>query len=233
VEGNFTQRDSWHFTLRYEGRATSLTLQRDLLGTLEEQYLDLSRELHYRPNENISVVLYTTEQFFDITRAPSWVGALNDGKLRIPLGGITTITPELQSVLKHELTHSFVRLMSAGRCPTWLNEGLAQMMQATTLSPSDNMVLARLFGESKEAPFRLLEGSFVRFPAPIVVVAYAESLVAVQYLRSKYGMGDLQRLLKRIADGDSAEAALFAITSDHYAEFEHKLSAYLQSGNGG
>ncbi|HZR33601.1 MAG TPA: hypothetical protein VFA76_17280 [Terriglobales bacterium] len=233
VEGNFNQSDSWHFTLRYEGRATSLTLQRDLLGTLEEQYRDLARDLHYNPTENISVILYTSEQFFDITRAPSWVGALNDGTLRIPLGGITTVSPELQSVLKHELTHSFVRLMSAGRCPTWLNEGLAQLMQARTLSPSDNMALARLFGESKEAPFRLLEGSFVRFPAPVAAVAYAESLVAVQYLRSKYGMGGLQRLLTRIGEGESPEAALFAVTSDHYVEFEHDLSAYLQRGSGG
>ena len=232
VEGNFNQSDSWHFTLHYEGRATSLALQRELLGTLEDEYREIARELSYTPNENITVVLYTSEQFFDVTQAPSWAGGLNDGKLRIPLRGITTVTPELQSVLKHELTHSFVRLMSRGRCPVWLNEGLAQLMQARTLSAADDAVLAQLFTQSKAAPFDVLEGPFNRFSVLEARIAYAEALAGVEYLRSKYGMDGLQRILRRIADGESAESALHAVTTDHYSEFEHELTAYLQKGSG-
>ena len=39
---------------------------------------------------------------------------------------------ELASVLKHELTHSFLNSLAGGRCPTWLNEGMAQMMESRT-----------------------------------------------------------------------------------------------------
>ena len=56
------------------------------------------------------VLLYPNQDFRDITRAPNWVGALNDGKIRIPVSGLTQMTPDLARVLKHELTHSFYHL---------------------------------------------------------------------------------------------------------------------------
>src|SRR5204862_4087546 len=47
--------------------------------------------------ENMVVTLYTQKQFFNITEAPSWAGGVNDGKLRIPIQGVTSMTPELRS----------------------------------------------------------------------------------------------------------------------------------------
>src|SRR5690242_7947168 len=67
VQGNFNQSDSWHFVLRYEGSQTPLALQRNLLDALEDQYRDLRSQLNYTPSENISVILYTNTQFFDVT----------------------------------------------------------------------------------------------------------------------------------------------------------------------
>jgi hypothetical protein len=131
VEERSNQQESRHFSLRYEGGETSLALQRELLGTLEEQYQQLARDLDYSPRENMVVTLYTQKQFFNITEVPSWAGGLNDGKLRIPIQGVTSMTPELQRVLKHELTHSFVRFMVGDRCPSWLNQGLGAVDGAT------------------------------------------------------------------------------------------------------
>jgi tetratricopeptide (TPR) repeat protein len=129
TEERSNQQESRHFSLRYVGGETSLALQRDLLGTLEEQYQQLAHDLDYSPDGNLVVTLYTQKQFFDITEAPSWAGGLNDGKLRIPIQGISTVTPELQRVLKHELTHSFIGLIAGDSCPSWLNEGMAQLME--------------------------------------------------------------------------------------------------------
>jgi len=84
------------------------------------------------PTETIVVLLYPNQDFRDITRSPNWVGALNDGKIRVPVSGLTQMTPDLARVLKHELTHSFVRQITLGRCPTWLNEGLAQLEEGST-----------------------------------------------------------------------------------------------------
>ena len=227
VQGNFNQSDSWHFTLRYEGGKTPLTLQRDLLDTLEGQYRDLSSQLNYTPSQNISVILYTNTEFFDITQAPSWAGGVNDGKLRIPISGVTGMTPELQHVLKHELTHSFVRMITRGNCPTWLNEGLAQLMEPR----SDDYygpALARLFQAKKEIPFRYLDGPFARLNTNQAVVAYAEALLAVEYLQQSWGRDGLQRILQRLSDGDSPNSALYSVTQMHYADLEENLTAYLQ-----
>src|SRR5437879_11319383 len=130
VEEESRRKESRHFTLHYAGDKTSQQLMKKLLSTIENQYQDLGRQLSYEPAENIIVILYTQREFVDITEAPSWAGALNDGKLRIPIGGVTAMNPELQRVLKHELTHSFIASLAGGRCPVWLNEGVAQLMEA-------------------------------------------------------------------------------------------------------
>jgi hypothetical protein len=227
VQGDFNQSDSWHFTLRYEGSKTPLTLQRDLLDTLEDQYRDLTSQLNYTPGENISVILYTNTQFFDVTQAPSWAGGVNDGKLRIPISGVNSMTPELQHVLKHELTHSFVHLITRGHCQNWLNEGLAQSMEPRS-ADGYGPALARMFQAKKEIPFRYLDGPFARLNAGQAIVAYTEALFAVEYLRQSWGMDGLQRILQRLADGEPPESALYSVTQLHYADLEESLTSYLQ-----
>ncbi len=127
---------------------------------MENQYQDLGRQLSYEPAENIIVILYTQREFVDITEAPSWAGALNDGKLRIPIGGVTAMNPELQRVLKHELTHSFIASLAGGRCPVWLNEGVAQLMEPRSASMYAQS-LAPLFQQRKAIPLSVLEHSFI------------------------------------------------------------------------
>ena len=53
----------------------------------------------------------------------------------MPARGITGVTPELLSVLRHEMTHSFVHFRAKGRAPTWLHEGLAQLEEGKTAAP--------------------------------------------------------------------------------------------------
>ncbi|MGH9539539.1 MAG: tetratricopeptide repeat protein, partial [Terriglobales bacterium] len=74
VEERSQSRQSAHFTLRYQGDATSAELQQQILATLEESHRDLASQLSYQPGENIIVILYTHKQFADITQAPSWAG---------------------------------------------------------------------------------------------------------------------------------------------------------------
>lgn len=228
VEERSNQQESRHFTLRYEGGETALALKHELLGTLEDQYQQLARALDYSPRENIVVTLYTQKQFFDITEAPSWASGLNDGKLRIPIQGVSSMTPELERVLKHELTHSFVRFMVGDRCPSWLNEGLAQLMEPRSASPYA-VALAGLFEQHKQIHFEALERPFNGLSRVQADIAYAESLCAVEYLRSRYGMDDVLRVLRRVGAGESAERALREVTRLDYEDLERELTAYEQA----
>jgi len=226
VEGDFAQRESSHFVLHYEGKQSSEQFRGQVLAALESDYDDLARDLGNPPRDNILVTLYTEQAFFDVTHAPSWSGAMNDGKLRIPVSGLNSVTPELARVLKHELAHSFINQLSAGRCPPWLHEGIAQLLEPKSLG-SDGRQLAALFKAQQNIPINALEGSFQRLAGAQAYLAYAESLAAVSYINETYGMSDIQRILQRLSEGSSTEAALRSTIHSDYGQLESEVTKYL------
>jgi len=231
VETDFAQRESSHFVLHYEGKQTSEAFRGQIVAALESDYDDLARDLGTPPRDNILVTLYTEQAFFDVTRAPSWSGALNDGKLRIPISGLSSMTPELARVLKHELAHTFINQLSAGRCPTWLHEGIAQFLEPKSMG-SEGRQLSQLFKSQRSIPLNVLEGSFMRFSGSEAYVAYAESLAAVSYINDAYGMSDIQRILQRLGEGSSTEAALRATIHSDYGQLESEVGKYLSDKYG-
>ncbi len=226
AESDFSQGESSHFVLHYEGRQTPDALRAQILAALESDYDDLVRDLGSPPRDNILVTLYTEQAFFDVTHAPTWSGAINDGKLRIPVNGLSSMTPELAHVLKHELAHSFITQLSGGRCPIWLHEGVAQFLEPKSLA-SDGHQLSLLFKSQQEIPLNALEGSFMNFSGVQAYVAYSESLAAVSYISDTYGMSDIQRILERLSQGNSTEAALRATIHSDYGQLESDLGRYL------
>jgi tetratricopeptide (TPR) repeat protein len=226
AESDFVQRESSHFVLHYEGKQTSEAFRVQILATLESAYDDLVRDLGNPPRDNITVTLYTEQAFFDVTQAPTWTGAINDGKLRIPLSGLSSVTPQLARVLKHELAHSFITQLSGGRCPPWLHEGIAQFLEPKSLGGAGYQ-LSLLFKSQQNIPLNALEGSFQKLSGAQAYVAYAESLAAVSYINDSYGLSDVQRILQLLSQGSSTEAALRATIHSDYAQFESDLARYL------
>ena len=225
VEGNFNEREGTHFVLRFEGRQTGFHFAGELLSSLERQYGSIQRELG-APEITITVIVYTEKQFFDASGAPSWSDGLNDGKIRVPVHDLSGVTPQLEAVLRHEMAHSFVHALTGGRCPVWLNEGIAQMEQQRSSSEFAEP-LAQLFRAGKAVPLRYLEGSFMGFNSQQAGLAYAESLAAAEYLRSAYGMLALRQMLDSLRDGESPESALRHAVHANYEEFESGIGNYL------
>lgn len=232
VESSYSERETGHFVLRFEGKQSSEAFREQLLAALESDYQDLSREFESEPRASIQVVLYTNQAFFDVTRAPTWMGALYDGTLRIPLQGIDSVTPGLARVLRHELTHAFIAQITSGRCPDWLNEGTAQLLEPQVLG---NRVtgLVQLYRGEHDLPLNTLEHGFSSFSGAEARLAYDESLAAAQYLRDRYGMNDIVRLMRQIGQGDSVESSLRSVIHSDYRSLEDELRDYLvsQSGN--
>ena len=230
AEADFEQRDSGHFSLRYEGHSIPVTLRDSVLQVLEAKYDDLSGQFGISPR-NITVILYTDRAFQDVTQSPSWIGAVNDGRIRIPISGVTTVTPDLARILGHELTHSFISQLSRGRCPQWLNEGIAQLMEPRTVAPVGGM-LARLFADDHEVPLNLLEGSFMNLEGREASVAYIQSLAVTEYLRDTYGLDDIRRILERIGEGASTETALQSTVHSGYSKLQQDVGQYLKDRYG-
>ncbi len=226
AETDFAQNESSHFVLHYEGHQTTDALRAQIVATLEADYEDLVRDLGTPPRDNILVNLYTETAFFDVTQAPNWAGAIYDGKLRIPISGLTTVTSELARVLKHELSHAFIAKLSGGRCPPWLHEGVAQFLEPKSLGGNGHQ-LALLFKTQQNIPLNMLESSFTRLSGARASLAYAESLAAVSYINDSYGLSDVQRILELLSQGNSTEAALRATIHSDYGQLESDLTRYL------
>ena len=225
-EASYQENESPHFTLRYSG-SSAPALARDVLRTLEGHFSAVESELNYTPPEPIAVILYTRQAFEDITRAPAWVGALNDGRIRVPVQGLSAVSPELSRVLKHELTHSFVRQKTGGRAPTWLQEGLAQWMEGKR-SDAVAGALLQSYDSKKYQSLSELESNWMRLPGDQAGYAYAWSLASVEYIVRSGGMADIERILDRIATGESTESALRSVLHEDYADLMEATAEYLR-----
>jgi tetratricopeptide (TPR) repeat protein len=225
-EESYREGETAHFDLKYNGSATP-DLARGILRTLEDDFRDLESQLDYTPPEQIGVILYTEQSFADITRAPGWVGALNDGRLRIPVQGLRQVTPELARVLKHELTHSFVGQKSHGRAPTWLQEGIAQWMEGRR-SSNDAGALVDAAGQGITSQLAAMDGSWMGLTGNSAAFAYAWSLAVVESIIDAGGISDISRLLDRIASAPSTEAALQETLHLNYDDLSQQTIAYLK-----
>jgi hypothetical protein len=173
------------------------------------------------------VILYTDQAFADITRAPSWVGALNDGRMRIPVQGLTAVTPQLAHVLKHELTHSFISQKTHNRAPTWLQEGTAQYMEGRRSSDTAGALL-NAAGQGAVPSLASLEGSWLNLSGDSAAIAYAYSLAAVESIIQSGGVGDVSRLLGSIVTAPNTEAALRDALHIDYADLDQQTITLLR-----
>jgi hypothetical protein len=183
--------------------------------------------MNYEPPEPIGVILYTNQAFMDITRAPGWAGALNDGRIRVPVEGLYSMTDELARVLKHELTHSFVGQKTGGRCPVWLQEGIAQYMEGKR-SRSNAGALISAYDHHMDFALASYETSWLNLPKEIAGNAYAWSLATVEAMLTAGTMDDMGRILDRLAAGSTAEDAIHAVLHDSYADLTQFTVQYLR-----
>ncbi len=230
AEAGASERETSHFVLRYQGNATP-QLAADVLRTLEEHFNSLRSTLDFTPVDPIGVVLYTQQSFRDITLAPTWASGYYDGRIRVPVEGLTSVTPELSRVLKHELTHSFVFQMSLGRCPTWLNEGLAQWMEGKRSAGSAKFLILA-YDQKQYVPLERLSGPWNSFPAPLAGYAYAWGLAATEFLISRSGPWGISRLFANFNSSTSFETAMGAALQINYVDLERGTVNYLRQTYG-
>jgi Peptidase MA superfamily len=225
-EAEYHEGETTHFRLKYNGGAAP-ELAQEVLKTLESEFDEIASTLNYVPPEPFGVILYTNQTFMDITRAPSWSGALNDGRIRVPVEGLTSMTDELARVLKHELTHSFVGQKTGGRCPVWLQEGIAQYMEGKR-SRSNAGSLSAAYEHHMEFSLLSYESSWLNLPRDAASNAYAWSLAVVETIITVNGVDDLERILERLAAGSSAEDGIRAVLHEDYSELMLSTAQFLR-----
>src|SRR5574337_324802 len=210
TEKDFNRDVTSHFLTKYEGRE-KIEAGKIVLRVLEEAYGDVGRALAYYPDREIQVILYSGKQFQEVTDAPGWSTGVYDGKIRIPVGGIEQETPGLRKLLYHEYTHAVVRAITP-RCPTWLNEGLAQYFEGREIDAYQKDVLRKTAQGGKLPSLATLEGPFTGLGSGQAAYAYLFSLSAVRYIIDSFGMYRVKSVLEELAAGaDTGKAISSAV----------------------
>jgi tetratricopeptide (TPR) repeat protein len=230
AEGEFREGESSHFVLRYHGGA-SRQLASEVIQTLEQQFQDLKSELRYTPPAPIGVILYTRQAFRDVTQVPDWAGALNDGRIRVAVQGIESVPEPLARSLKHELTHSFLFQKTQGRCPTWLQEGMAQWMEGRRSGPNAAQLLA-MFQSGKGRSLKSLESSWMKFSSEESWFSYGWSLATVEMIQAEFGGDGLDRLLDAERTENSGADALLQSLRTNYSSLDDATAEYLRKTYG-
>jgi hypothetical protein len=218
LHSRFGQRYSDHFTILFEGPAEA-PLAEHAASVLEAAYWRIGTALGLYPRDVISVVLYTREQFRDVTESPEWAGGAFDGRIRVPVQGALESTRELDRVLTHEFTHALVHSVAPRGVPTWLHEGLAVVLEGSDLGRKTEQV--------RKAPARLpldrLADSFAGMTSAQASLAYAQSAVAANALIEQAGHHALVNLLTDIGSGTSFAAAFTRHVPVPLDEFQRRL----------
>lgn len=216
LQSRFNQARGQHFRVLFEGPEDQ-ALARRVVDALERQYGRIGGLLHAYPERSIEVVLYTLQQFRDVTRSPAWAGAIYDGQIRVPTRGADLQTEYLERVLAHEYVHAVVTRLGGHNVPAWLHEGLA-----TALEPGNSVDDAQtlLRGARASMPLPALDNGFARLDAKAAEVAYATSSVAVHRMLDMRGPDAIVLLLKDLATGTSFPTAFRQRIGIPYSEFQ-------------
>jgi hypothetical protein len=201
LHGSFTSRPGVRFTVMFEGPEQQAIASRVSSG-LEAAYGRAAKALNTYPTETVTAILYTREQFRDVTKSPSWAAAAYDGRIRIPVLGALKQPGELDRVVTHEFVHALVQ-QNYPRIPGWLNEGLATYME-----PIDHAWLTtRLARAGTMIPLAQLTQAFNTLEGDEALIAYAESYVGARVLAERLGP-NLPVFLGYLSNGTSIDDAL-------------------------
>jgi hypothetical protein len=200
AEEGMERESSRYFTILYE-REVPRDLVRGFFGLLDQAFDVLHDRLGEYPRNGITVILYARSAFRAVTRAPEWSGGQYDGKIRMPVGGLTTVEEAvgLFDLLVHEMTHAFLHQMAPVGLPLWFNEGLATSFQDGWDVASTRTYLA---GHPPGSPASLagVERA-LRGHGGDVRAAYGAARLAIAELEEMRGFGAVRRIIAGVGAG--------------------------------
>ena len=214
----FQQAQGGRYTILFSG-PEDYALASRAIEVLNDAYDRIASALLTFPPRTITVVLYSQQQFQDVTRAPAWAAGAYDGTIRLPVRGALERPEELARVLSHELAHAIIQSIAARGVPVWLGEGLAVMFEPEGTARLE-AELARL---PRRLPFERLARSFQSLSAEEARIAYAQSAAIARTLFDEVGGPTLVTILRDLAAGQTFEAAYERRLGLPFAQFADRF----------
>jgi hypothetical protein len=215
LQERFYESRGAHFSVLFEGPADE-ALARRVVERLEVEYWRIGAALNAYPAKPIGVVLYTTEQFRDVTRLPDWTAAAYDGRIHVPIRGALAQPDQLDRVLSHEFVHAVVAMLGGRNVPVWLNEGLAVVFEAGGAADAEQVLIR----SATRPPLQKLHASFANLSSAEARVAYAFSAHAVQRMLDLRGPYAIIALLQDLSRGAQFASAFQLRMAMRYEDFQ-------------
>ena len=230
VEAKFRPLESRHFKLTSSPDIARSEITR-VVTILDHAYNTIGRRFgNVYPSTQVGVTVYKAGQFSKATQVDKNVGALYDGKIRIPLlddNGNVLPDEELRTRLFHEYTHVLVHSVCGRDIAWWINEGLAESL-SHEVSPDEIALLARAKASGELLSFAALsENQMDKLPNARLHTAYAQSHFAVDYLIKRYTQSRMNRVLSEIAKGATSADAFQTVFGRTEASLLKEISRAL------
>ena len=199
------------------------------LEILNDTYDELSRIFNYEPTNKVVLRFLSPEEFKEQTGAPPWTSAMfYRGEISIPIKpGERINKSDLRRALRHEFVHAVIAELSGYRCPAWLDEGLAQLIEGEP-NPLLGPALRRWIKDNEAMPMDWLHNGFTTLDSSLVPTAYAESLFATRSLVNTLGMGSLVKYLRQLRENTEERVAFEKAFGRTKAQFEGQLTKQIQ-----
>ena len=218
-ESRFGETRGAHFRVLFEGPVDQ-ALARRAVEVLESTYRRIGDALQFYPAQSVEVVLYTSQQFRDITRGPTWIGGVYDGRIRVPVKGALAQADDLERVLAHEYVHALIAGLASRGVPTWVNEGLAVVLEPGGLAGAE-----RVAASARRRPsLSELHGGFGGLSDAQAQLAYAESALAARAMLDVRGPSAVLMLLRDLGAGAPFGTAFHQRIGVRYEEFQDAVS---------
>jgi len=243
ITQNHQQAESEHFRVSHPPGKDEVLVPY-LLEALEAQRQALLADLGWVPPEKVTIEILTgTRQLARLStlseeeiRRSGTIALCKFNKLMIVSPKALAKGYDWLDTAAHEYTHHVVTQRTKNNTPIWLHEGIAKWSESRwrgaggdTLSPYTGALLKKALARNKLVTFAEMHPSMAKLPSQeAAALAFAEVMLAVEYLQKKGGPPLLSRILDRVAGAIPAERAVpEAMGLADFDAFEAEWKRYL------
>ena len=203
---------------------------------VDETAYQLSRDFNYEIKHSQIIVLVDESHFSRVHSGPVWAGAVNDGRIKVPVTGFYKDPEEFKKVLAHELTHTIVNDLAHGNfVPFLFHEGLAEYQELklsgkTAFEFYDYKLLRPALDQNRLIPLQALtaDDAAYRLTPAEAALAYEQARAFVYYLADTYQPYTLEAVVRKIGSGAGFEDALRTGTGNTLAFLEDEWKSWLR-----
>jgi len=205
---------------------------------LDEVFVQVTEDMQCIPAARTSILILDPEEFKKVTPV-SWAGGFAAGSksMTVPADKFKSSTPETvlpaKPLLIHEFTHNIVFILSGGKCPTWLNEGLATFEERKNDSYTEFIPLLAKYSITNDSipSIAEMEKKFAELKtaamSPEVGKAYFMFYLYTRFLIEKATLSGPCHILNALRGGVDKEQALKDITGLSVPEFERSFRNWV------